>query len=185
MQIRKAKKEDADQIAELMILAMTEIVYQFIGKEDFEEGKKFLRELIEQEENQYSYQYIYVAENSEMILGQVCLYPGGLLKSLRQPVLDAIKTKYQIDYQTVDETQEGEIYIDTIAVNPLAQGQGIGKLLLEFVIEEFVNKQKETLGLLVDAANPNAKRLYEKMGFVVKNELSIFGKKMEHMQYTS
>lgn len=183
MHIRKAKKEDAPQIAELMILAMTEIVYQFIGQEDFEEGKKLLCDLIQEQNNQYSYQYIFVAENKDGIMGQICLYPGGQLQTLRQPVLDRIKEKYHIDYQPADETQEGEIYIDTIAVSPKAQGKGIGKLLIEFVIKEFVNKRKETLGLLVDYDNPNAKRLYEKMGFVVKNNISVFGKKMDHMQY--
>lgn len=183
MQIRKAKKEDAAQIAELMILAMTEIVFQFIGKEDTKEGKKFLRDLIQQENNQYSYQYIFVAVDKNTILGQICLYPGALLKSLRQPVLDHIKTTYAIDYLAADETQEGEIYIDTLAVSSAAQGQGIGKLLLQFAIEEFVHKNQDILGLLVDDDNPNAKRLYDKMGFIVQNKLSIFGKKMEHMQY--
>lgn len=183
MQIRKAKKEDADQIAELMILAMTEIVYQFIGKEDYEEGKKFLRDLIQEDNNQYSYQYIFVAEDQNKILGQLCLYPGGLLKSLRQPVLDRIKAIYNNDYSVSDETQEGEIYIDTLAVNTAAQGKGVGKLLIQFAIEEFVHKNQEPLGLLVDNDNPNAKRLYEKMGFTVQNDVSIFGKKMEHMQY--
>lgn len=185
MQIRRAKKEDATQIAELMILAMTEIVYQFIGKEDFEEGKRFLKELIQQEGNQYSYEYIFVAEDQEDILGQICLYPGGELESLRKPVLDHIKAKYAIDYQAANETQEGEIYIDTIAVSTAAQGRGIGKKLIEFAIDEFVNKRNEILGLLVDFENPNAKRLYEKVGFAVKKELSVFGKKMEHMQYDS
>lgn len=184
MHIRKARKEDARQVAELMILAMTEIVYQFIGREDFEEGKRFLSELIQAENNQYSYQYIFVAENEDGIIGQICLYPGALLQTLRQPVLDYIKTKYKIDYHPADETQAGEIYIDTIAVSAQAQGKGIGKLLIEFVIEEFANKRNETLGLLVDHDNPGAKRLYEKMGFVVKKTLSVFGKKMEHMQYT-
>ncbi|MFD2555873.1 GNAT family N-acetyltransferase [Sphingobacterium tabacisoli] len=183
MQIRKAKKEDAIQIAELMILAMTEIVYQFIGKEDFEEGKKFLKTLIEQEKNQYSYECIFVVENQDGILGQICLYPGAQLEQLRQPVLDYIKTQYAIDYEVANETQAGEIYVDTIAVSATAQGKGIGKLLLNHVIEEYVHKNKEVVGLLVDFDNPDAKRLYEKLGFVVKKELSIFGKKMEHMQY--
>ncbi|ERJ59513.1 GNAT family N-acetyltransferase [Sphingobacterium paucimobilis] len=183
MQIRKANKEDASQIAGLMILAMTEIVYQFIGKEDFEEGKRFLSDLIQREDNQYSYQYIFVAEDKEGILGQICLYPGAQLEALRKPVLAHIKTRYAIDYQVANETQAGEIYLDTIAVSSLAQGKGIGKLLINYVIDEFVNKKQEVLGLLVDFDNPNAKRLYEKMGFVVQREISIFGKRMEHMQY--
>lgn len=183
MNIRKAKKEEASQIAEIMILAMTEIVYQFIGKADFEEGKQLLTTLIARQANQYSYQYIYVAEENGLILGQVCLYPGEDLISLRNPVLELIREKYDFDYTAANETQAGEIYIDTLAVNPLAQGKGIGKSIIEFIKEEFVHKNKKTLGLLVDHDNPNAKRLYEKMGFTVKNEVFIFGKYMDHMQY--
>lgn len=183
MEIRRAKKEDAHQIAGIMILAMTEIVYQFIGREDFEEGKKFLAQLIQDEGNQYSHQYIFVAENQDGILGQICLYPGAQLEKLRQPVLDHIKKEYGIDYQVANETEAGEIYLDTIAVSELAQGKGVGKLLINYVIEEFVHKRNEVLGLLVDDENPGAKRLYEKLGFIVRREVSIFGKKMEHMQY--
>lgn len=65
----------------------------------------------------------------------------------------------------------------------MAQGKGVGKLLINYVIEEFVHKRNEVLGLLVDDENPGAKRLYEKLGFIVRREVSIFGKKMEHMQY--
>lgn len=185
IQIRKAKKEDAKEVAELMMLAMTEIVYQFIGTDDSEEGMRFLRDLVQQDNNQYSYQHIFIAETlGGDILGQICLYPGGQLEQLRKPVLEQIKSRYTIELQVANETQAGEIYIDTIAVSPLAQGKGVGKQLIEFVIDEFVNKRKEVLGLLVDSDNPNAKRLYEKMGFETKNGLTIFGKEMEHMQYS-
>ena len=183
MIIRKAQKEDAPQIAKLMILAMTEIVYQFIGREDYEEGVLFLTKLIEREGNQYSYTNSFVAQENGNVIGQISLYPGEQLASLRQPVLDLIKTEYNLDYFPEDETEAGEIYLDTIAVNPNIQGRGIGKQLIQHIIEEYVTKNQQIVGLLVDKDNPNAKRLYERIGFQKVKDKIVFGKEMEHMQY--
>jgi ribosomal protein S18 acetylase RimI-like enzyme len=183
MIIRPALKSEAFKIAELMNLAMLEITFQLIGEKDLEKANDFLAHFIAQENNQYSYQNIFVVEDNSEILGQISLYDGARLSDLRQPILDKIKADRSVDYWAEDETQAGEIYIDTFAVNPLAQGKGIGKKLLNFAIEEIAVKQQKVLGLLVDKDNPAAKRLYERIGFKVVNAVYIFGKEMEHLQY--
>ncbi len=183
MIIRPAHKEEAQQIAELLNLTMLEITYQFIGEEDSVKANDFLAYFIAREDNQYSYQNIFVAEEEGTLVGQISLYDGAYLHQLRQPIWDKIKSDRNIDYWAEDETQAGEIYLDTIAVSPLVQGKGIGKQLLQFAIDEYVEKQNKVIGLLVDNDNPNAKRLYERMGFRVVKEKKIFGKIMEHMQY--
>ena len=183
MYIRPATQEDAIIIAKLINLAMIEITYQFIGKEDENEANDFIAHFVRQNNNQYSYENIYVIASDKEIIGQICLYDGGKLQALRKPILDKIKQDFKINYQAADETQAGEIYIDTFAVLPNYQGQGIGKKLLEFAIDKVVKQDRKTLGLLVDNDNPAAKRLYERLGFNVVNEVEIFGKKMEHMQY--
>ena len=183
MIIRRAKKTEAKEIAVLMNLAMLEITYQFIGTEDLNLAHEFLAHFISLENNQYSYENIYVAEENGRIIGQISIYDGANLKQLRQPIWDKIKSDRDVEYWAEDETQQGEFYIDTLAVHPTGQGKGIGKRLLEYSIEEFVVNQNIVLGLLVDKDNPNAKRLYEKIGFKVVNEVHVFGKKMEHLQY--
>ncbi|MCA5006615.1 GNAT family N-acetyltransferase [Sphingobacterium bovistauri] len=183
MHIRPARKSEALQIAELINLAMLEITYQFIGEENVDKANEFLAHFIAQENNQYSYENIYIAEEDGLILGQISMYDGGKLKELRQPIWDKIKVDRGIDYWSEDETQAGEIYIDTFAVSPLTQGKGIGKQLLQYAIDDIVMKQHKVLGLLVDNDNPDAKRLYERIGFKVVNEVNIFGKNMEHLQY--
>ena len=67
LNFRQATKTDALSIAKLMMLAMDKIVYDFIGKTDYEEGVNFLKKLIEQEENQYSYQNTVVVEYLSLI----------------------------------------------------------------------------------------------------------------------
>ena len=94
-----------------------------------------------------------------------------------------MRTDYKQDIHPQDETQEGEIYIDTIAVSENFRGKGIGTEILDYLIEELANKQNKTLGLLVDFTNPNAKKLYERKGFKVVGEKMLMNENHEHMQY--
>src|SRR5690606_36045945 len=135
MTIRKAHPSEAHTLARLINLAMSGIVFQLIGGDDIDEANKLMAHFIALEHNQYTYDHIFVAEEGHQILGQICLYPGKDLVTLRQPILDFIKKEFGTDYEASQETQAGEIYIDTLAVSPQAQGQGIGKALLEFVID--------------------------------------------------
>src|SRR5690606_10426238 len=86
MIIRSAQKLEAKQIAELMNLAMLEITYQFIAEENSEKANDFLAYFIAQEDNQYSYQNIFVAEENDQIVGQISLYDGADLHRLRKPI---------------------------------------------------------------------------------------------------
>ena len=105
------------------------------------------------------------------------------MHELRKPVLELLKKDYKQEIYPQDETQAGEIYIDTIAVSENFRGKGIGTEILDYLIEELVNKKKLTLGLLVDFSNPSAKKLYERKGFVVIGEKMLMNENHEHMQY--
>ncbi|HCC95161.1 MAG TPA: GNAT family N-acetyltransferase [Flavobacteriaceae bacterium] len=183
LNFREATKTDALSIAKLMMLAMDKIVYDFIGKTDYEEGVNFLKKLIEQEENQYSYQNTVVVEYDNQFAGTTTFYDGGKLEELRKPVLELLKNDYNQIIHPQDETQAGEIYIDTIAVSEDFRGKGIGSKILDYLIDEIGNKQGKILGLLVDFTNPNAKKLYERKGFEVVGEKMLMSENHEHMQY--
>ncbi|MFV0143547.1 MULTISPECIES: GNAT family N-acetyltransferase [Empedobacter] len=183
LNFREATKTDALSIAKLMMLAMNKIVYDFIGKTDYEEGVNFLKKLIEQEENQYSYQNTVVVEYDKQFAGTTTFYDGGKFEELRKPVLELLKNDYNQIIHPQDETQAGEIYIDTIAVSEDFRGKGIGSKILDYLIDEIGNKQGKTLGLLVDFTNPNAKKLYERKGFEVVGEKMLMNENHEHMQY--
>lgn len=183
MIIRPARPEDASRLAELINMAMIDITYQFIGKDDEAEANRFIMSLVKESNNQYSYQNIFVIQELNKIIGHISIYNGDHFTQLRQKVWDTIKEKYGHSYQAEDETAPGEMYIDTFAICPSERGKGLGKELLQFAIDYYVTKQKKILGLLVDNDNPNAKKLYQSIGFKVVEERNIFGKKMEHMQY--
>lgn len=165
MIIRKSTSADAESIAPLLLLAMEDVFYNFIGVSDYKVASEFLTELIRKPGTQYSFENCWVAESDNAIAGVACVYDGALLSELRAPVAAAIKERFHKDFNPEDETAEGEIYIDCVAVNPDWQGKGIGSLIFKFLIEEYVTNRNKTLGLLVDFKNPNAKKLYEALGF--------------------
>src|SRR5690606_32898297 len=136
MRIRRAKKEDSSNIAELILLAMREIIYSFIGSEDMMEAYRFIFLLVQQDKNQYSYTNTWVVEEDGQIIASLTGYDGSKLDQLRQPVLDLIKQRYNRILLPEKETGKGEFYIDTLSVDTAHQGKGLGTKLLHHTIKD-------------------------------------------------
>lgn len=185
MNIRKAQISDSKHIAPILLLAMEEIIYKFIAKKDYAAAKDFLEYFIERENNQYSYQNCFVAEEDNEIIGAVNIYNGSDLEVLRSPIVEYVRMNFNPEFDPEFETRAGEFYIDSLGVNPNHQGKGIGSKTLQFLIAEYVHKNKQTLGLLVEEENPLAKSLYLKLGFKVVGEKTLVGKKLDHLQISA
>jgi GNAT superfamily N-acetyltransferase len=182
MIIRKAVKEDSKAIATLLLLAMEDIVYQFINQNNYETALDFMLHFVQKENNQYSHENCFVTEENGQVVAAVNLYDGAKLQLLRTPVINYVRVHYNKDFSPEDETQTGEYYIDTLGVLPSQQGKGIGSCLLSFLIDQYVKQSHHTLGLLVEENNPGAKMLYLKLGFCVVGTKTLVGKKLEHLQ---
>lgn len=182
MILRKAQFEDSEAIAPLLMLATGDVVYRFIGEKNFLHALGFLLHFVQSENNQYSFQNCYVAQEGAEIVGALLIYDGANLQELRKPVIDHILQRFNSNLQVEDETQAGEYYIDSLGVSPDHQGKGIGSRLLQFVIKEMENAGGGTIGLLVDKANPEAKKLYLKLGFKPVGEKTLLGISLEHLQ---
>lgn len=182
IKLRKGKSEDAQEIAECLFLAMEEIIFTFIGEPDPQEGKKFLAHLIALPNNQYSHENCWVLELEGNVVGAILAYNGGKLHALRKPVLEYLSSQYNFKTVPEDETQEGEFYLDSFGVLPEFQGRGLGTKMLSSWIEECKTFQKLPIGLLVDEENPQAKKLYERLGFHYVKSLDFVGRKLLHYQ---
>ncbi|WP_270090607.1 GNAT family N-acetyltransferase [Sphingobacterium sp. SYP-B4668] len=183
MYIRKAQPTD-EAAAALMLQAMEDIVYRFIGKKDKKEATYFLTELFKQKSNQYSYENTFVAiDENDQIVGSITAYDGDQLASLRAPVLRLMQDKYNQHLQLDNETDGDELYLDTIAVAPNQQGKGIGGLLLRHILNYAQDHNFSKVGLLVDFTNPNAQRLYARVGFQIDSKKDFAGGQYYHMIY--
>lgn len=61
-------------------------------------------------------------------------------------------------------------YIQSICVSPEARGRGVGSQLMAFA-EEYIFKQSPNVFICVSSFNPDALRLYERLGYQLIGEL--------------
>lgn len=186
MTIQKAEKGDAGTIASLIMSAMTDdCCLYYAGPEhtlcDF---RRMMTKLVEAENTQYSYRNSLVAKNDEgELMGAIVTYDGARLHELRKAFVAAALESFGRDFSTMsDETQAGELYIDSFAVLPQYRGRGVATAMLKAQIKHAAEQGFDTVGLLVDKGNVTAQRLYSKIGFRFVNDSEWGGHPMKHLQ---
>lgn len=143
--------------------------------------------LVRRDDSQYSYRNAMVAlddnttDGHPVVAGVIVGYDGADLHRLRETFLQAAKEFLGQDFRGMDdETQAGEYYIDSLAVNESYRHQGLATLLLKKLIDQ--KGQRQPVGLLVDKGNPGAERLYRSLGFEYVNDTTWGGHEMRHLQ---
>jgi ribosomal protein S18 acetylase RimI-like enzyme len=182
--IRQATREDAGQAAPLFIPAMGHIAGLLAGSDHYEDAIPLLEQLFRQDDNQYSYSNTLVYQEGTQIIGFAVGYDGALLHKLRKPVLDEVHKK-QPDFAPDDETEAGEFYLDCVSVDEHSQGKGIGKKLIMAFCDRAKSLGYDRVGLIVDLENPDARKIYEKLGFETLREKKFLGHKYFHMVRTN
>lgn len=178
--VRAAVPADAATVAPLMILALGHIAGIFANSENPEDGIPFVEMFFKKEGNQYSYLNTLVYENENRILGSVTGYDGKRLHELRKPVLDELR-KRDSDFTPNDETEAGEYYLDCVNVREDQQGKGIGKILVKAFCDLGFSLGYKRIGLIVDLDNPDARKLYTKLGFYEAGKRDFMGHQYFHM----
>ena len=184
IEIRKAVKGQAPEIASLIMMAMTdECCLHFCGEgyglEDF---RKMMTRLVEREDSQYSYMNTYVACDGSKIVGISVSYDGSQLHALRRAFLELSKECIGKDNSGMgDETQTGELYLDSLAVLPEYRRQGIARQLIMVTKKRADELNLPCVGLLVDKANPVGETFYESVGFRYLNDSCWGGHDMKHL----
>ena len=184
IEIKNARKEQSPDIARLIMTAMTDdCCLHFCGVgyglEDF---RGMMTMLVEREDSQYSYRNTLVAMDGERLVGIAVSYDGGRLHELRQAFVEAAKEQIGKDHSGMDdETQAGELYLDSLAVLPDYRRQGIARRLLKATKEKADRMGLPCVGLLVDNGNPAGEALYVSVGFRYVNDNSWGGHPMKHL----
>ena len=191
--IREARPEEAGRIADLIIMAMTEeCCLHFCGPDhDIDDFRRVMTSLVARTDTQYSYlnPLVAIEETAPVpgvsapgcIVGICVSYDGALLHQLRQAFIDAAIKEWGMDHSAIpDETQAGELYLDSLAVDPAYRGRGIASLLLRATIDKSRALGLPATGLLVDVGNPKAEALYNKVGFRYAGTNSWGGHGMKH-----
>ena len=208
IEIQEATKSQAAEIASLIMTAMTDDCCLYFcgegyGLEDLASGRacsrsaeqaslrrsrllaafrKMMTMLVEREDSQYSYRNTLVAMDGDKVVGISVSYDGGRLHELRRAFIEAAKEHIGKDHSGMDdETQAGELYLDSLAVLPEYRRQGIAKKLLLATKERANRLGLPCVGLLVDKDNPVGEALYTSVGFQYKNDSQWGGHPMKHL----
>ncbi len=186
MQITRAKRSQAAAVASLIMTAMSpDCCRYFAGPSStLDDFHAVLTALVAADNSQYSFRNTLVATGEGGELLGICVsYDGALLRALRQPFIDIMREKCGRDLSRMDdETAAGELYIDSLAVEPEQRGKGIATALLKAAIEKAKAMHLPAAGLLVDKGNPRAESLYKKLGFAYENDAVWGGRPMRHLQ---
>lgn len=184
IKIQEAKREQSADIARLIMTAMTDdCCLHFCGDgyglEDF---RRMMAMLVQREDSQYSYRNTLVAMDGQKVVGAAVSYNGGRLHELRRAFIEAAKNYVGKDHSGVDdETQAGELYLDSLAVLPEYRCRGIAKDLLLATMKRANQLRLPVVGLLVDKGNPEAENLYTSVGFLYVNDVLWGGHSMKHL----
>lgn len=183
-EVREATKNQAAEIASLIMTAMTDDCCLYFCGEGYglEDFRKMMTMLVEREDSQYSYQNTLVAMDAEQVVGISVSYDGGCLHELRRAFIEAAKEQIGKDHSGMDdETQAGELYLDSLAVLPDYRRQGIARKLLLATKERANRQDLPCVGLLVDKDNPVGEALYTSVGFQYVNDNQWGGHPMKHL----
>lgn len=182
--IQAATQQQAAEIAGLIMTAMTDECCLYFcgdgyGLQDF---RQLMSSLVEREDSQYSYKNTLVAMEDNQVVGVAVSYDGSQLHELRKAFIEAAKVQLGKDHTGMDdETQAGELYLDSLAVLPAYRRQGIARQLLLATKERANRLGLPCVGLLVDHGNPAGETLYASVGFRYANDNQWGGHPMKHL----
>ena len=182
--IVEGTKDQAAEIARLIMTAMTDDCCLYFCGDGFglNDFHKMMTMLVERENSQYSYRNTLVAMDGDKVIGISVSYDGARLHELRRAFIEAAKKHIGKDHSGMDdETQAGELYLDSLAVLPEYRRQGIARKLLKATKERANRLGLPCVGLLVDKDNPIGEELYTSVGFRYINDNQWGGHPMKHL----
>lgn len=183
--IRFDKKEDGAAVAKLILVILKDMELDFLDEFGEEKALEVITACFEDPTYRFGYARGLVEEIDGEIAGAVFGYPANKEKIIDLPLENYLRSQGISDdiKMFIDpEAFPGEWYLDSIAVDEKFRGQGIGSKLLTAVDRLATHEGEKVIGLNVDKANPNAKRLYLRDGFKDVGEIMISGHLYDHMQ---
>lgn len=171
--IRKAIKQDSAKAAVLIYDAIDDIANVLTGEKEKQKVLKRLELYFSQEVNRLSYHNCLVKIIDDEPVGIAIAYHGKDSWKLDESIREYLKNITSKEVKLDSEADVADYYLDTLSVNPLFGGQGIGTDLLNGVIYEAKEQGYRTISLNVDKKNVKARKLYEKMDFVYKKSIKI------------
>lgn len=181
---RRLRPEDYPVAAVLIEAAIGDLAAFFTGADSEAEARVRLQALVAARGTRFSH---------EFAIGIACLSTGELAaigSAYGEKEMDALTARSiavseamgwtlvpEIKQRLLQEREApvGTYYIDHLAVSPQHQGNALGTALIQMLIQQGKTYGYFEVSLLADIHNPNAQRLYERLGFQLKERVRANG----------
>jgi len=175
--IEQAVKEDLKEVMPLLLSAIGHIAYTLAGTEDDSEVERILGDFYVRDDNRISYKHVLVDRREDGIAGMLISYAGDGAPELDVPFITrpGRDKGVRADETIAVEAQEGDYYLDSIAVAERYQGQGIAKALISAFEQKGAEAGCSKLSLIVEPENARAYAIYKKLGFAEDGTILVSG----------
>ncbi|WP_334333412.1 MULTISPECIES: GNAT family N-acetyltransferase [unclassified Companilactobacillus] len=182
---RYAKEEDADQILPILFQIFDEMELDVFKKAGNEKMAQVIKEGFFQPGYRYGFDNILVNELDGKVVAIAVGYPESQEDGIDKPLIKILHEHGIKEDNLFDDKEAwpGEWYLDSFAVAPDYQNQGIGTKTMEHFIDVIKKRGEKILSLNVDVDNEPAKHVYTKVGFEKVGQLYIGSHLYDHMQY--
>ena len=166
LKLRPGKREDADVLAKLVNYAgegLPRYLWEQLamsGQSAWDVGLERAR----RDDGSFSYRNATVAEVNWRPAG--CLI-GYEISSAPEPIPDDMPAMF-VPLQQLENLAPDTWYVNVLAVMPEYRNQGLGSALLDFADTCGKQSLRSGMSVIVSDANPSARRLYERHGYVEK-----------------
>ena len=175
--VRRSVAADASDIARLVLLSAEHFMTAVFGPgiahalEEMAAGRGTL----------FSHEHAWIAEEEGQVRGMILCYSGAvkawqdprtglaLLRLLGMDMIRRLGTLLSMQ-SSIGRIGRDEYYISNVAVFPGHRGKGIGARLIECAAGEAALAGARAVVLDVETDNPDARRLYERLGFLCARE---------------
>ncbi|MFD1472929.1 GNAT family N-acetyltransferase [Companilactobacillus mishanensis] len=185
MMFRNAKEEDIDQILPTLFQIFDEMELDIFKEAGNDTMEQVIREGFELSNYRYGLDHILVNEKDDKVAAIVVSYPEEAEETIDDPLVKILKQHgiNQSSIFTDKEAWPGEWYLDSFAVAPEFQNQGVGTETMIDFIDMLKKRGEKVLSLNVDVDNEPAKHVYDKIGFKKVGQLYIGSHLYDHMQF--
>lgn len=138
--------------------------------------------LCRHEQTLYSYKHALVAQLGNQLVGCLIFYDGAHYASMRDYTFQLIRESMKIDFDSMPhETQSGEVYFDSLFVDPSYRGHRLGEQLFSTALSLSKDWPCWKASLIAEVDYPHLERYYSSMGFVIESTDVYFGKTMKKL----
>jgi ribosomal protein S18 acetylase RimI-like enzyme len=176
---REARIADADAAARLIYEAWGDFAHYMFCQPDAPHVRALVARLFARRGHRLSYPWATMAEDGEGPQALLIAIPGGEVRRLTWRLLAAMTAELGpttglrfagrwLPFLVRSEAAGDEMYVDTLSVADAWRGRGVGSALLAEAERRAREMGLRACSLSVDLTNPDAQRLYERAGRVMR-----------------